>query len=84
MQAVKENRVYTINDSDVESFRKEGYDIYDEVGNLVKHGAGKTVPYEKYEKVVEENEKLMAENAELTSQVKKLEKAKKTDKKTEA
>ena len=74
MQAVKENRVYTITEADVESFRKEGYDIYDEQGNIVAHGAGKTVSYDKYEALLKENERLMAENAELTSQMKKAKK----------
>ena len=79
MQAVKENRVYTITEADVESFRKEGYDIYDELGNIVAHGVGKSVPYDKYDALLKENERLMAENAELTSQLKKSSK-----KKTEA
>ena len=51
MRAVKENREYTITEVDVESFAKEGYDIYDESGNIVRYGAGKTVSYDKYMKL---------------------------------
>lgn len=48
MKAVKENRVYTVVDAEVEAFRKEGYDIYDDKGKIVAYGVGKTVPYEQY------------------------------------
>lgn len=72
MEAVKENRVYTITEADVESFKKEGFDIYDD-GKLVAYGTGKTIAYDKYAELVEAYEKLMSENAELSSQVTQLE-----------
>ena len=75
MRAIKSNRVYTIMEADVESFAKEGYDIYDNEGNLVKHGAGKSVPYEKYEALLADYEKLMTENAELQSELSSLKEA---------
>ena len=34
MIAIKANRQYTINETDVQSFAKEGYDVYDDKGNL--------------------------------------------------
>ena len=73
MEAVKDNRVYTITEADVESFKKEGFDIYDD-GKLVAYGTGKTIAYDKYAELVEAYEKLMSENAELSSQVTELEK----------
>lgn len=79
MQAIKDNRVYTITEADIESFRKEGYDIY-ENGKVIAYGQGKTVPYEKYAQLVDDYEKLMEENAELTSKLKKLEKKAKEEK----
>lgn len=84
MRAVKANREYQITEADVTSFVKEGYDIYDDNGVLVRHGAGKTVTFEKYaqllgsyEKLMAENAKLVSENAELTDKLAKAE-AKKT------
>lgn len=77
MRAVKANREYQITEADVSSFVKEGYDIYDDNGVLVRHGAGKTVTFEKYAQLLSSYEKLMAENAELTDKLAKLE-AKKT------
>lgn len=73
MIAVKANREYTINDTDVQSFVKEGFDVYDDAGNLVAYGAGKTVAYDKHMKLVGDYEKLMDANAELSSKVEALE-----------
>jgi len=55
MTATKENKVYTIDQSQQEHYVKEGFDILDDNGKLVKQGAGKTVPYEKYQTVANEN-----------------------------
>ena len=74
MLAIKENRQYTITEVDVHSFASEGYDIYDDAGNLVQYGMGKTVPYEKYMKLMEQNEKLQDEIIELREKVKETKK----------
>ena len=72
MKAIKANRQYTITEADVKSFAGEGYDIYDDEGNLVKYGAGKTVPYEKYMNALSENENLKKEVESLNAEVAKL------------
>lgn len=77
MLATKENRQYTISEADVQSFAKEGYDVYDDNGNIVAYGYGKTVPYEKYMRLMEQVEKLQDEIIELREQVKDLEAKKK-------
>lgn len=77
MVAIKENRQYTINDTDVQSFAKEGYDIYDDNGNIVAYGMGKTVSYEKYAKLMEQVESLQDEIITLRDKIKELEAKKK-------
>lgn len=77
MIAIKSNRQYTINETDVQSFAKEGYDIYDDKGNLVAYGMGKSVPYEKYMKMTERVEELQDEIIALRETIAKLEKKKK-------
>ena len=72
MIARKENREYTINETDVQSFSKEGYDVYDDAGNLVAYGVGKTVPFDRYMKLMEQNEKLQDEIIALREQIKAL------------
>jgi len=58
MQAVKENKVYTITKTEQKSYQDQGFDIYDDDGEMIAHGRGKTVPYEKYEELLKENEAL--------------------------
>lgn len=60
MIAVKGNRSYTITDADKAFYKKQGFDIIGDDGQILEHGDGKTVPYEKYEKVVKELEELKA------------------------
>ena len=74
MIAIKENRQYTITEADAQSFASEGYDIYDDNGNIVRYGVGKTVAYDKYIKLQKINEELQEELIELREQIKKLEK----------
>ena len=72
MLAVKENREYKITEAEVASFVNDGFDIYDETGHVVRYGAGKTVPFEKYAQLTEQYEKLMEENAVLAEENAKL------------
>ena len=85
MKAVKENRQYTITESEVASFKNEGYDIYDDNGKLIHYGVGKTVPFERYMKLMEQFEKKSEEIIELKDEIEKLTKelAKKKTKKGE-
>ena len=69
MLAIKENRQYTITEADVQSFAKEGYDVYDDHGNLIAYGVGKSVPYEKYMRLMEQVEALQEEIIELREKV---------------
>lgn len=77
MIAVKANRQYTITEADVEAFVKEGYDIYDSKGNIMRYGAGKAVSFDKYASLLKDYEALMEENASLTDKIAKLEAEKK-------
>lgn len=77
MVAIKENRQYTINDTDVQRYANEGYDVYDDTGNIIAYGVGKTVPYDKYMKLMSQVEALQEEIIDLREQIKKLEAKKK-------
>lgn len=63
MTAEKGNKVYTIDESMRARYEADGFDIKDDSGKVISVGKGKTVPYEQYQKVVEELEKLKAANA---------------------
>ena len=79
MVAVKENRAYTITEVDAPSFQREGYDILDDEGNVVAYGAGKTVPYEEYAKLMKRVESLQSEINDLNEKLKKRARAKKEE-----
>lgn len=89
MKAIKENKVYTINEAEKNYYIAQGYDILDDKGELLSYGAGKSVSYEEYrkakdkidlletenEKLKEENEKLKEENKKLKAENKELKKS---------
>ncbi len=57
MTAEKGNKVYTITEAEKESYQSRGHDIYEDE-KVIAYGKGKTVPYEDYMKLQEENERL--------------------------
>ena len=52
MRAKKQNKEYTITAAEVKGYQARGFDIYDG-GKLVQVGAGKTVPYAKYQQALD-------------------------------
>lgn len=72
MLAIKENRQYTITESEVSSFQKEGYDIYTEDGQIYAYGFGKSVPYEKYAKLMAQVETMQEEIITLQEEIKSM------------
>lgn len=64
--AVKGNREVPIaNESEKEQLIKQGYDIVNAKGELLEAGRGKTVPYEQFKTLEEENKKLKTEIKKL-------------------
>ena len=58
MKAAKENKVYTIHAQEAAAYAAQGFDITDDSGRILRHAAGKTVPYEQYAALQEENRRL--------------------------
>lgn len=58
MVAEKGNKVYTIDESMKVQYQNDGFDIKDDNGKIIARGKGKTVSYEEYEKLQQENEEL--------------------------
>ncbi|WP_102400202.1 hypothetical protein [Haloimpatiens massiliensis] len=74
MKASKDNKVYTIDETQKEAYAAQGYDIMDDEGNIVKYGAGKTVSYEEYKELEDKAVKLEKENKKLKEENKELKK----------
>lgn len=83
MKAVNQNKVYIVDEKTMESYARRGFDIYDDNGKIVMHGAGKTVPYSDYDAVKKENEDLKKQVAALSAKDSYLEKESKKGKKSE-
>lgn len=62
MTAEKGNKVYTIDESMKARYEADGFDIKDDSGKVISTGKGKTVPYEDYQKVVDELNTLKAKS----------------------
>jgi len=63
MQAVKDNKVYTITEVQKASYLKQGYNIIDDSGKVLEYSPTSTVPYSKYIKLKNELDELKAEAA---------------------
>ncbi len=64
MRAAKENRVYTISESEKQNFLDRGYDVIHDDGKVEKPPAA-AVSVEDYCKLEAENARLKAENKKL-------------------
>ena len=62
MKAKKENKTYRItSELEKQRYLKEGYDIYDDEGNLLEYSPSKKIAYSAYAALQKENEELKAE-----------------------
>lgn len=65
MKAIKENKIYTVDEVSKASYLAQGYDIYDDKGKLIERSPSGTVSRAEYDKLSAENKKLSVENARL-------------------
>lgn len=89
MKAIKQNKVYTITETEKSYYVSQGYDILNDEGEVIERGAGKSISYEEYLKLKDkldplkdenytlkqENEKLKEENKKLKAENKELKKS---------
>lgn len=69
MKAIKDNKIYTVDEVSKKDYLAMGYDITDDDGNVIERSPSATVPYSKYETLFEENRKLKAELAKAAKKV---------------
>ncbi|MGM0215457.1 hypothetical protein [Enterococcus sp. AZ109] len=65
MKAKKENKVYTIDETQKQRYLDSGYDIFDDKGVLLEHSPLKLIKYSEYDKLLKEKETLEKELALL-------------------
>jgi len=61
VRAVKENKEYTIEESQQGFYLAQGFDIYGDDGELLEAAHGKTVPYDEYAELQKKLEELEAD-----------------------
>ncbi len=65
MKAKKDNKIYRIVEAQKKRYLADGYDIFDDEGNLLEYSPLKKIEYNKYVAVVKENTELKSRIAEL-------------------
>lgn len=70
MKAIKDNKVYMIDETSKRAYLSQGYDIIDDSGDIIEHSPVSTVPYSEYAKVIAENEVLQSQLAAGSSRKK--------------
>lgn len=65
MKAVKGNKEYSINETQSKQYQDAGFDITDDSGKVISYGRGKTVSYDEYVRMEEENKALREKVSEL-------------------
>lgn len=68
MKAKKDNKVYRITEDNKNRYLNEGYDIYNDIGEVIEYSPKKKVPYGDYVRAVKEIESLRARIKELDAQ----------------
>ncbi len=79
--AVKDNKVYSIDEIEKDSYLAKGFDITDEEGAIIEYNVDKTVSYTEYASLLAEKEKLEKEVENLKKTAKNT--AKKEEQKVE-
>ena len=74
MKAVKNNKVYTIDETSKSAYLAQGFDITNDDGSVIERSPASTVSYGEYSKVVTNNKALAAENKKLKTENAKLKK----------
>lgn len=74
MKASKENKVYTIDETQKDYYVAQGYDISDDEGNVIEYGAGKSVSYKEHKELKEKYAELEKKYSAIEKENKKLKK----------
>lgn len=76
MKASKGNKVYSITEQEKEAYKKQGYDIIDDEGEVIEYGTGKSVSYDKYKELENSHLELIDAYNKLQEKCRVLEKEK--------
>lgn len=81
MKAIKDNKVYTVDDTSKGEYLARGFDIYSDDGKLIESSPSSTVSRKAYDELAAKVIALEAENAELRTKLAAAEQTEPTKKK---
>lgn len=70
MKAIKDNKIYTVDDTSKDAYLAQGYDIYSGNGELIERSPSSTVSRREYDELLDKYNKLVAENKKLKDKAK--------------
>jgi hypothetical protein len=69
VKAIKGNKVYTITETEKNYYKVNGFDITDDDENVLEHGSGKNISYDKYQTLKGEYQALKTEFEQLKAKM---------------
>ncbi len=70
MKAIKDNKIYTVDETSKDTYLAQGFDIYGDNGELIERSPSSTVSRREYDELLDKYNKLVAENKKLKGKAK--------------
>lgn len=70
MKAIKDNKIYTVDETSKDTYLAQGFDIYGDNGELIERSPSSTVSRREYDELLDKYNKLVAENKKLKGRAK--------------
>ena len=70
MKAIKDNKIYTVDETSKDAYLAQGFDIYGDNGELIERSPSSTVSRREYDELLNKYNKLVAENKKLKGKAK--------------
>lgn len=70
MKAIKENKIYTVDETSKDTYLAQGFDIYGDNGELIERSPSSIVSRREYDELLDKYNKLAAENKKLKGKAK--------------
>ncbi len=70
MKAIKDNKIYTVDETSKDNYLAKGYDIFDDKGNCTERSPSSTVSRREYDELLDKYNKVVSENKKLKDKVK--------------
>lgn len=70
MKAIKDNKIYTVDETSKDTYLAQGFDIYGDNGELIERSPSSTVSRREYDELLDKYNKLVLESKKLKGKAK--------------